>query len=130
MAASIPTSTARSAAPRPTSERLDGAKGYFYWLADRARAKYDMRTSEGMVAVLQFLLPAVQRISDPLERMAIANDVAGYIGVERGMVLDSFRKAAADRQEKAIERPKSRAAARRTHAAERAAGRCGDREPR
>ena len=37
-------------------ERVDGAKGYFYWLADRARAKYDMRTSEGKVAVLQ--LPA------------------------------------------------------------------------
>ena len=43
-------------------ERVDGAKGYFYWLADRARAKHDMRTTEGKVAVLKFLLPAVQRI--------------------------------------------------------------------
>lgn len=88
-------------------ERVQQAKGYFYWLADRARTKYDVHTSEGVVAVLQFLLPAVQRISDPLERAAIAGDVAGYIGVDRGMVLDSFRKAAANRQEKAIERPKA-----------------------
>lgn len=87
-------------------ERVEQAKGYFYWLADRARTKYDVHTSEGVVAVLQFLLPAVQRISDPLERAAIAGDVAGYIGVDRGMVLDSFRKAAANRQEKSIERPK------------------------
>ncbi len=87
-------------------ERLDDAKGYFYWLADRARKKYDMRTSEGIVAALQFLMPAVQRVSDRLERMAIANDLAGYIGVDRGMVLDSFRKAVADRQEKPFERPK------------------------
>lgn len=87
-------------------DRVEHAKGYFYWLADRARTKYDVHTSEGVVAVLQFLLPAVQRISDPLERAAIAGDVAGYIGVDRGMVLDSFRKAAANRQEKAIERPK------------------------
>ena len=36
-------------------ERLEGAKGYFYWLADRARAKYDVRTSEGQVSVLKFL---------------------------------------------------------------------------
>src|SRR6266850_4322963 len=36
-------------------DRLDGAKGYFYWLADRARAKHDTRTSEGKVAVLNFL---------------------------------------------------------------------------
>jgi len=88
-------------------DRLEKAKGYFYWLADRARTKYDVHTSEGVVAVLQFLLPAVQRISDPLERSAIANDVASYIGVDRGMVLDSFRKAVANRQEKALERPKT-----------------------
>ena len=87
-------------------ERLDGAKGYFYWLADRARSKYDTRTYEGVVSVLKFLLPAVQRIADHLERMTVANDLAGYIGVDRGMVLDSFRKAAADRQQKNIERPR------------------------
>ncbi len=87
--------------------RIEGAKGYFYWLADRVRAKQDMHTSEGKVAVLNFLLPKVQGISDPLERMTIANDVAGYIGLEQGMVLSHFRKAVGDRSEKAIERPKS-----------------------
>jgi len=92
--------------PAAYGERLHEAKGYFYWLADRARTKYDVHTSEGVVAVLQFLLPAVQRISDPLERSAVASDLAGYIGVDRGMVLDSFRKAAANRQEKTLERPK------------------------
>jgi DNA primase len=87
-------------------ERLEGAKGYFYWLADRARARHDMHTTEGKVAVLQALMPAVERISDRLERMTIANDVAGYLGVERGMVLDSFRKAVAERREKTLEGPK------------------------
>jgi DNA primase len=87
-------------------ERLDGAKGYFYWLADRARAKHDVRTTEGVIAVLKALLPAVERISDRLERMAIANAVAEYIGVDRGMVLDSFRKAVVERKESRLERPK------------------------
>ena len=86
-------------------ERLEGAKGYFYWLADRVRAKHDMRTSEGKVAVLNFLLPKLQAITDQLERMTVANDVAGYIGVDRGMVLDHFRKAVTERSEKAIQRP-------------------------
>jgi DNA primase len=88
-------------------EKLDTAKGYFYWLADGARKKYDVHTNEGVVSVLQFLLPAVQRISDRLERMAVANDVANYIGVPPSMVLDSFRKSAADRQEKYIELPQA-----------------------
>jgi DNA primase len=87
-------------------QRLESAKGYFYWLADRARKRHDIHTGEGLVAVLQFLLPAVQRISDPLERSAVAGDLASYIGVPPGMVLDSFRRSAADRQEKSIERPK------------------------
>jgi len=87
--------------------RIEGAKGYFYWLADRARSKQDLHTAEGKVAVLNFLLPKVQNITDQLERMTIANDVAGYIGVDRGMVLDHFRKAVSQRNGKAIERPRS-----------------------
>ena len=87
-------------------QRLEEAKGYFYWLADRARAKHDVRSSEGVVAMLNALLPAVERVGDPLERSAIANDLAAYIGVPQGMVLDSFRKTAASRQEKPMERPK------------------------
>jgi DNA primase len=86
-------------------KRLDMAKGYFFWLADRLRAKHDMHTTEGKVAVLQALLPAVHRISDPLERGVIANELAGYLGVDKGMVLDSFRKRAAERHEKTIDRP-------------------------
>jgi DNA primase len=85
-------------------ERLDTAKGYFYWLADRARAKHDVHSSEGVVAVLNALLPAVDKVTDPLERSAIANDLAAYIGVQPGMVLDSFRKATAARQDKPMER--------------------------
>ena len=88
------------------AERLESAKDYFFWLADRARAKHDVRTPEGVVAVLKALFPAVQRVTDRLERMAIAESLAGYIGVERGAVLESFRKAVADRQEKTLERPR------------------------
>jgi DNA primase len=93
--------------PDAYRDRLDKAKDYFYWLADGARKKYDVHTSEGVVAVLNSVLPPLQRISDRLARMAIANDLAAYIGVERGVVLDNFRKAIADRREKSIERPKS-----------------------
>jgi biotin operon repressor len=86
---------------------LDDAKGYFYWLADRARAKYDMHTTEGQVAVLKFLMPAVQRISDRMERMVVAGDLAAYVGVERGLVLDTFKKSVAERQEKKFEIPRT-----------------------
>ena len=82
--------------------KLDKAQTYFYWLADRARAKFDLRTAEGRVAGFQFLLPAIQRLPDKIERVAVANDVAGYLGVDAGLVLENFRKAAMDRRDKKV----------------------------
>lgn len=84
---------------------LERAPGYFHWLADRARGRYDMRSAQGRIQALQFLLPAIQRVGDKLERAAIANDLAGHLGVEPGMVLDHFKKAAADRVEKPMRGP-------------------------
>jgi DNA primase len=81
---------------------VEKAPGYFYWLGDRARSRFDMRTSEGRVAGLKFLLPAVQRISDKLERATVANDLANYLGIETGLVLEHFRKAATERREKTL----------------------------
>ena len=59
------------------AEKLRQAKGYFHWLADRARGRFDVHTSEGLVSVLKFLLPAVNRISDLLvELLAEPADLA------------------------------------------------------
>ena len=77
--------------------QLDAASSYFHWLADRARAKFDMRGADGRMDAFKFLLPAVQKISDKLERAAVASDLAGYLGVEPGLILDQFKKAATDR---------------------------------
>jgi DNA primase len=82
-------------------ERIDKAQPYFYWLADRARARFNMREPQGRVDAFQFLLPAIQGLNDKLERVAVANDVASYLGVESGMVLEHFRKMAADRADRA-----------------------------
>src|SRR5207302_1538859 len=70
----------------------------FHWLADRARGRFDMRSAEGRVDAFKFLLPSVQKISDKLERAAVASDMASYLGVEAGLVLDQFRRAATDRR--------------------------------
>jgi DNA primase len=86
-------------------ERLASAKGYFHWIADRARAQHDLHTSEGQVAVLKQLVSAVKLIPDLLERMQIANEVASYVGVNQGMVLDAFKKSVADRNQRSMQPP-------------------------
>jgi DNA primase len=78
--------------------RLEKAPAYFHWLADRARKKFDMNTVEGRMQAFKFVAPAVQRISDRLERFAVANDVASYLGVDEKLVRDHFSAGKAERQ--------------------------------
>jgi DNA primase len=77
--------------------QLESAAGYFHWLADRARRKFDMSTIEGRLDGWSFLAPSIERIPGRLERMAIANDVAGYLGVDRSFVLEQFRRGSSGR---------------------------------
>jgi DNA primase len=76
-------------------QRLEKAPAYFRWLADRARQKFDMRTVEGRMEGFRFLAPAIQGIADRLERFAVANDVADYLGVDEKLIRDHFSKGAA-----------------------------------
>jgi DNA primase len=76
--------------------RLEKAPAYFHWLADRARKRFDMRTVEGRMQCFKFVAPAIQRISDRLERFAVANDVANYLGVEEKLVRDHFSRGTAE----------------------------------
>jgi DNA primase len=72
--------------------RLHRATGYFLWLADRARRNFDMTTAEGRIHGFEtVLLPAIRKISDRLERAAVAGEVAEYLGVDRTVVLKEFR---------------------------------------
>jgi len=80
--------------------RVDSAKWYFYWLADRARGKFNMREPQGRVDAFQSLLPVIQGLDNKMERSAIADDLAGYLGVGRGLVLEHLRKMAVDRVER------------------------------
>jgi DNA primase len=73
-------------------QRVEKAPSYFHWLADRARGKFDMRTVEGRMEGFKFIAPAIQRIADRLERFAVANDVANYLGVDEKLVREHFSK--------------------------------------
>lgn len=85
--------------------KLDHASTYFHWLADRARARFDMKSANGRVDAFKFLLPAVNKVPDRLERAAVVNDLAGYLGVEPGIVLEEFKRSATGRRAPATAAP-------------------------
>lgn len=76
--------------------RLAATAPYFHWLADRARSKFDMRDVDGRMQGWKLLQPAIQRIPDKLQRIAVVNDLAAYLGVDASAILEQFRKASGE----------------------------------
>ncbi|HYZ86866.1 MAG TPA: toprim domain-containing protein, partial [Bryobacteraceae bacterium] len=74
--------------------RLENASGYFIWMAERARHKFDLRSSEGRMRGFEFLMPAIRKVSDKIERATVVNEVAEYLGIDRSLVVEELRKAA------------------------------------
>lgn len=90
-------------------ERLRRSTGYFLWLADRARRKFDMKSAQGrMEGYETMLLPAIRRISDRLERAAVATEVADYLGLDRNLVLEEFRRTAGAQKRRQAPAPTAR----------------------
>lgn len=85
--------------------KLDSASSYFHWLADRARTKFDMKSPEGRMDAFKFLLPAVQKLPDKLERAAVSDDLSSYLGLEPSLVRDQFRKDSQGRRPAAVQSP-------------------------
>jgi DNA primase len=72
--------------------QLDGATSYFHWLAARARERFDMGRAEGRIDAFKFMLPSIQQVNDPVERGAIASEVADFLNVDRDVIRESFRR--------------------------------------
>jgi DNA primase len=80
--------------------KVDNARPYFHWLAERARGKFNMRDPLGRMDAFQSLLPVIESLSNRVERSMVATDLAGYLGIETSVVVDHLRRLAADRVER------------------------------
>ena len=85
--------------------RIDKAQNYFHWLAGRAQQRFDTKSAEGKVQALEFLLPAIRRVQDPMERASLAAELANRLGVDQAMLLDQFRRMAVQRTERRMSAP-------------------------
>ncbi len=79
-------------------ELLEKAPSYHVWLAERAREKFDLRTSEGRLMALELLMPAINLAPDKIRRAVQADEAAACLGIDPGLVLERFRRAVVDRR--------------------------------
>jgi DNA primase len=73
-------------------KQMDKASFYFHWLAARAKARFDMATAEGRIDAFKFMVPAIQQVNDPVERGAIASEVAEFLNVDRDVIRENLRR--------------------------------------
>lgn len=83
-------------------KQLDAAPPYYSWLAERARSKFDMGTAEGRVRAFEFLKPSINLLPDKIARAALAGELADRLGVDSGLILEEFRRAATARSGRAL----------------------------
>ena len=84
---------------------LRGAARYFDYLIERAQRKFPIRTPEGKVKAVNFLLPHIQRVPSRIARGELANEIAQKLGIDHAVLQQELKHAATNRGTKAVSSP-------------------------
>jgi DNA primase len=76
---------------------LRAAPKYFDYLIERARSQFPVRTPEGKVKAVNYLLPHIQRVSSRILRDELANEMAQKLGIDSATMRQDLKHAATDR---------------------------------
>ncbi len=78
-------------------EVLRHAPKYFDYLIERARSQFPVRTPEGKVKAVNYLLPHIQRVASRIMRDELANEMAQKLGIDSATLRQDLRHAATNR---------------------------------
>ncbi|MGH9805013.1 MAG: DNA primase, partial [Candidatus Acidiferrales bacterium] len=69
-------------------EKLKESKPYLDYLAERARGDFDLRSQEGKIAALNFLLPYLARVPNKIRRAEWASELAQRLAIDEALVRE------------------------------------------
>ena len=76
-------------------EALRHSQKYFDYLIERARTQFPVRSAEGKVKALNYLLPHIQRVPSRIVRDELAHEIAQKLGIDSAVLRQELRHAAA-----------------------------------
>jgi DNA primase len=79
------------------SEALRASQKYFDYLIERARSHFPVRSAEGKVKAVNYLLPHIQRISNRIARDELASEIAQKLGIDSAVLRQELRHVAGAR---------------------------------
>ncbi len=88
---------------------LKNSQKYFDYLIERARTQFPVRSAEGKVKAVNYLLPHIQRVPSRIVRDELAREMAQKLGIDSSVLRQELKHAAASRSTATLKtRPKSR----------------------
>ena len=76
---------------------LRNSQKYFDYLIERARSQFPVRSAEGKVKAVNYLLPHIQRVPSRIVRDELAREMAQKLGIDSSVLRQELKHAAANR---------------------------------
>jgi DNA primase len=87
------------------AEALRHSQRYFDYLIERSRALFPVRSAEGKVKAVNYLLPHIQRIPNRIVRDELAHEIAQKLAIDSAVLRQEMRHVATNRAVKAVQSP-------------------------
>jgi len=84
---------------------LRGSQKYFDYLIERARTHFPVRSAEGKVKAVNYLLPHIQRVPSRIVRDELGQEIAQKLGIDSSVLRQELRHVAADRSAATVKAP-------------------------
>ncbi len=86
-------------------EALKRSQRYFEYLIERARGQFPVRSAEGKVKAVNYLLPHIQRVPSRIVRDELAREIAQKLGIDSAVLRQELKHAAASRSATTVKTP-------------------------
>jgi DNA primase len=84
---------------------LRNSQRYFDYLIDRARSQFPVRSAEGKVKAVNYLLPHIQRVPNRIVRDELAGEIAQKLVIDSAVLRQELKHAATNRSSSAVKTP-------------------------
>ena len=87
------------------AEALRHSQSYFDYLIERARTQFPVRSAEGKVKAVNYLLPHIQRVPSRIIRDELAHEIAQKLGIDSAVLRQELKHAATSRSAATLKAP-------------------------
>jgi DNA primase len=86
-------------------EALKHSQRYFDYLIERSQSQFPIRSAEGKVKALNYLLPHIQRVPSRIVRDELAREIAQKLNIDSAVLRQELKHATANRSTASLKAP-------------------------